>query len=82
MDIFKTFEMFLSTPLSIIHKRIIRILHVEGNIFNKKLPMQLDVDEKSAQITVYNNERVYKLLSNVIYKKKFFDENKQSKVCN
>lgn len=57
-------------------------MHVEGNIFNRKVPMQLDVDNKSAQITVYNNERVYKLLSNVIYKKKFFDENKQSKVCN
>lgn len=82
MDIFKTFEMFLSSPLSIIHKRIIRILHVEGNIFAKKLPMQLDVDDKTAQITVYNNEKVYKLLSNVIYKKKFFDENKHSKVCN
>lgn len=82
MNIFKTFETFLSSPLSIIHKRIIRIMHVETNIFSKKLPMQLDIENDKAEITVYNNERVYRLLSNVLYKKKFFNENNQSKIYN
>lgn len=82
MDIFKTFELFLTSPLSVIHKRIIRIMHVEGNIFSKKLPVQLETEDNSAQITVYNNENVYRLLSNVIYKKKFFNENNHRKVCN
>lgn len=74
--------MFLSTPLSIIQKRIIRVMHVETNIFSKRLPMKLDVEKDYTQLTVYNNEKVYKLLSNVLYKKKFFDENQHSKIYN
>lgn len=57
-------------------------MHVETNIFSKKLPMQLDVEKDQAQITVYNNEKVYRLLSNVLYKKKFFNENQHSKIYN
>lgn len=57
-------------------------MHVETNIFSKKLPMQLDVENDNANITVYNNEKVYQLLSNVLYKKKFFNENKHSKIYN
>ncbi|MDD3236735.1 MAG: hypothetical protein PHV37_01390 [Candidatus Gastranaerophilales bacterium] len=57
-------------------------MHVETNIFSRKLPMKLDVQENEAQLTVYNNEKVYRLLSNVLYKKKFFDENQQRKIYN
>lgn len=82
MNIFKTFETFLSNPLSIIQKRIIRILHVETNVFSKKVPMQIDLEKDMAQITVYDNQRVYKLLSNVLYKKKFSNENHHSQIYN
>lgn len=57
-------------------------MHVETNIFSRKLPMQLDVEKDKTQITVYDNEKVYRLLSNVLYKKKFFNENQHSKIYN
>ena len=57
-------------------------MHVETNIFSKKLPMKLDVGSSESQLTVYNNEKVYRLLSNVLYKKKFFNENQQRKIYN
>ena len=57
-------------------------MHVETNIFSRKLPMHLDIDDDKAQITVYDNPKIYKLLSNVLYKKKFFNENQQSKIYN
>ena len=81
MDILKTFEIFLSTPMSIIHKRNIKIMHVETNIFAKPLPIDLKFDD-DIQLTVYNNQKVYKLLSSVIHKRRLKDENNKSKVCN
>lgn len=80
MDIFKTFEIFLSAPMSIIHKRNIKIMHVETNIFAQNLPIDINLDD-DIELTVYNNKKVYKLLSSVIYKKRLKDENNKSKVC-
>ena len=79
MDILKTFEIFLAAPISIIHKRNIKIMHVETNIFAQKLPVDLKFDD-DIELTVYNNQKVYKLLSSVIYKKRLKDENNKSKV--
>ena len=81
MDILKTFEIFLASPISIIHKRNIKIMHIETNIFAQKLPVDINLDD-DIQLTVYNNARVYKLLSSVIYKKRLKDENNKSKVYN
>ena len=81
MDILKTFEIFLAAPISIIQKREIKIVHVETNIFNQKLPVNIDFDE-DIQVTVYNNKKVYKLLSTVLYKKKKENENNESKIHN
>lgn len=81
MDILKTFEIFLSAPMSIIHKRNIKIMHVETNIFAQPLPIDINFDD-DIQLTVYNNKKVYKLLSSVIYKRRLRDENNKSKVHN
>ena len=81
MDIFKTFELFLSAPMSLIQRRNIKIMHIETNIFAPNLPIDLNIDD-DIQLTVYNNQRVYKLLSNVIHKRRLKDENNKSKVCN
>lgn len=81
MDIFKTFEIFLAAPMSIIQKRNIKIMHVETNIFAQNLPVDINFDE-DIELTVYNNPKVYKLLSSVIYKKRLKDENNKSKVYN
>ncbi len=81
MDILKTFEIFLSAPMSIIHKRNIKIMHVETNIFAQNVPIDIKLDD-DIQLTVYNNEKVYKLLSGVIQKKRKKDENYKSKIHN
>ena len=53
MDILKTFEIFLAAPLSIIQKRDIKIVHIETNIFNQKLPVNISFDE-DVQLTDSN----------------------------
>ena len=52
---------------------------IETNIFAQKLPVDLKFDD-DIELTVYNNPKVYKLLSSVIYKKRLKDENNKSKV--
>ena len=59
MDIFKTFELFLSAPISMIQRRKIKIMHIETNIFAPNLPIDLNIDN-DIQLTVYNNQKVYK----------------------
>ena len=81
MDILKTFEIFLAAPMSIIHKRNIRIMHVETNIFAQNFPIDINLDEE-IQLTVYNNPRVFRLLSSVINKKREKDEDNKRKVHN
>ncbi len=80
MNIFKTFEIFLSEPLSIIRKRVIQILHVETNIFAKQIPLSVDLSEDTAQITVFNNEKVYNLLTTVLHKRKKVEDGNKSKL--
>lgn len=82
MNIFKTFEMLLSEPLSLIRKRVIQILHVETNIFARKIPMAIDFNDDSAQITVFNNEKVYKLLTTVMHKRKKTEDADKVKLYN
>ena len=82
MNIFRTFELFLAAPLSIIQHKPIKIVHVETNIFAQKLPIGVNVSDDETEITVYNNKNVYNLLSCVLYKKKLKNENNKSKVHN
>jgi hypothetical protein len=81
MDIFKTFELFLAAPMSLIQRRKIKIMHIETNIFAPNLPIDLNIDD-DIQLTVYNNQKVYKLLSSVIHKRRLKDENNKRKVHN
>ena len=81
MDIFRTFELFLSAPMSLIQRRKIKIMHIETNIFAPNLPIDLNIDD-DIQLTVYNNQKVYKLLSSVIHKRRLKDENNKCKVHN
>ncbi len=88
MNIFQTFELFLSQPLSIIRDRIIRICHVEVDGVNVSNKVQFNLSNESAQINVYNSPKVYNLLSSVLYKKKMIkqeinrtqNDNKKSKI--
>lgn len=45
-------------------------MHVETNIFADKNYMTLDLSEQTTHITVYNNKKLYNLLSSVVHKQK------------
>ena len=85
-NIFKSFELFLSQPLSIIRDRIIQICHVEAENVDVRSKVQFNLSEESAQLNVYNSPKMYNLLTNVIYKRKSMrreeNDNKESKILN
>ncbi len=69
MNIFKTFEIFLKEPLSILRDNFIQIVSIQtGNIFEHKPSVDVSLMKDKAQITVVNNEKVYKLLSLVTHR--------------
>ncbi len=71
MNIFKTFETFLKEPLSILRDNFIQIVSIQtGNIFEHKPSVNVELLKDKAQITVVNNEKVYKLLSLVTHRAK------------
>lgn len=86
MNIFKSFELFLSQPLSIIRDRIIQICHVEAENIDVRSKVQFNLSDESAQINVYNSPKMYNLLSNVIYKRKRMsnkeNDSEESKILN
>ena len=69
MNIFKTFETFLMEPLSILRDNFIQIVSVQtGNIFENKPSVDVSMMKGKTQITVVNNEKLYKFLSIVNHK--------------
>lgn len=69
MNIFKTFETFLKEPLSILKDNIIQIVSIQtGNIFENKPSCDVTIMKDKTQITVVNNEKLYKFLSIVNHK--------------
>lgn len=71
MNIFKTFETFLKEPLSILRDNFIQIVSIQtGNIFEHKPSVDVTLLKDKAQITVVNNEKMYKLLSLVTHRAK------------
>lgn len=68
MNIFKTFELFLREPMSILKHGLVSIVHIKTeNMFAKKA-INVNMLDKKAQITVVNNEKVYNLLKLVTYR--------------
>ena len=64
MNIFKTFETFLKEPLSILKDNFIQIISLQtGNIFADKPSVDVSIMKDKTQITVINNEKLYKFLS-------------------
>lgn len=64
MNIFKTFEIFLREPLSILKNNLIQIVSIQtGNIFEHKPSIDISLLRDRAQINVINNEKVFNLLS-------------------
>ena len=64
MNILKTFETFLKEPLSILKDNFIQIVSIQtGNIFANKPSCDVTVMKDKTQITIVNNEKLYKFLS-------------------
>lgn len=79
MNIFKTFETFLKEPLSILRENIIQIVSIQtGNIFEKASSVDISVLKDKTQITVVNNEKLYKFLSLVNHR--VSEKEKQTKI--
>lgn len=68
MNIFKTFEIFLREPLSILRERFIQIAQVNSAI-NEPSGISVEMLDKKTQITVYNSENMYNLLQAAVRKK-------------
>ena len=80
MNIFKSFEIFLKEPLSILRDNFIQIVSIQtGNIFEKKPSMDVTMMKDKAQITIVDNEKLYNLLSMVTAKARKKEESSNSK---
>ena len=78
MNIFKTFEVFLREPLSVIRQNWIQIVNLQtDNLFSHKPSCEVSLLKDGAQITVVNNEKLYNLLSLVTYKAKQKEQEKK-----
>ena len=82
MNIFRTFEIFLSEPISLLRNKLVQILHVESNIFSGRNFIDVNLADSAAQINVYNNSKVYSLLSLTLQKRKMNAINDKSKISN
>ena len=81
MNIFKTFEIFLREPLSIIKHNWIQIVSLQtDNLFAHKPSCDVTLLKNGAQLTVVNNPKLYSLLSLVTYKAKEKEEQKEKEL--
>lgn len=80
-NILKTFEIFLSMPLSIIRKGLVQVLHVETENKNVEKALNVTTDNGVTNINVVNNYKMYSLLTSVMYKRQMYEKNNSGKVC-
>lgn len=64
MNIFKTFDIFLREPLSILKKSIVQIVSISSPAINDS-GINVTMRDNETQINVVNNEKIYKLLKSV-----------------
>lgn len=75
MNIFKTFEIFLREPFSILKERIIQIVNINSNLVTQS-SVSAEMLERKTQITVVNSDKMYNLLQTVLYKQKIKETQK------
>ncbi|MCR5261895.1 MAG: hypothetical protein K6C94_08680 [Candidatus Gastranaerophilales bacterium] len=81
MSILKSFEEFWSLPKKILDNKIFKVSHIETSAPTEvESPVQTEIDDNCIQFNVYNNQKVYSLLTSVLYKKKKLNENKIRKI--
>ena len=81
MNIFKTFEIFLKEPLSILKDNLIQLVSIQtGNFFANKPSIDVTMMKDKTQITVVNNEKLYKFLSIVNHRRNIKNVEENQKV--
>ncbi len=80
-NVLKTFEIFLSIPLSVIRKGIVQILHVETEQDVAEKALNVVTDDNITSINVVNNYKMYSLLTSVMYKRKLYEKDNAGKIC-
>ena len=80
-NVLKTFEIFLSIPLSVIRKGIVQILHVETEQDAAEKALNVVTDDNITSINVVNNYKMYSLLTSVMYKRKLYEKDNAGKIC-
>lgn len=68
INIFKTFEIFLREPLSILKDRLIQIVNLSTD-FAEPPSVNVDFLNSKTQITVVNSEKMYNLLKTVQHRR-------------
>lgn len=77
-DIRKSFEVFWREPLSVLTDGLFQLVNIENNIFSQKPSVNVDFVNKKAQITVVNNERMYNIFKNVLFRNKIKEQKEKS----
>lgn len=67
--ILKSFENFITQPLGVLRNKIIRIANLKSDFVDTK-SVNVELMEDTVQVNVVNNEKVYNLLSAVVYKRR------------
>ena len=76
MNIFKSFEIFLKEPLSILRNNIIQIVSMQtGNVFEHKPSIDISVLKNKTQLTVVNSENLYNWLTIATHRAKVKNDN-------
>ncbi len=81
-NILKTFEIFLSLPLSILRKGVVQILHIETDAGKSEKALNVIADDNVTRINVVNNYKMYNLLTSVMYKRQMYEKNNTGKIYN
>ena len=61
MDIFKSFEIFLAEPLSVLTNHIIQIVGLNSGA-GAKSEITVDMMKNKTQLTVFNSDKMYNIL--------------------
>lgn len=77
MNIFKSFEIFLREPLSILKERFIQIVNINASL-DVQPNINVDMVNGKTQITVVNSDKMYTLCKTVLYKKKMNEAQRPS----
>lgn len=67
MNIFKSFEIFLREPLSLLKRGVIQLVNFNSGLATQA-SVNVDLLDQKTQITVVNSEKMYNLFKTVLYK--------------